>query len=109
MKSPMAEMWGRFIYREIAAPERIVFINSFSDPQGEITRAPFPGMHLWPLEVLNTLTLEEANGKTTLTLRGGPINASLEEIVAFEAGFASMTQGFASTWEQLATYLSRNA
>jgi uncharacterized protein YndB with AHSA1/START domain len=109
MKSPMGDMWGRFTYREIVAPERIVFVNSFSDPQGSITRAPFPGYQYWPLEVLNTLTLVEENGKTTLTLRGGPINASLEEIAAFEAGFASMTMGFAGTWDQLVSYLARTA
>ncbi len=27
-------MWGRFVFREIVAPERIVFINSFSDEKG---------------------------------------------------------------------------
>jgi uncharacterized protein YndB with AHSA1/START domain len=107
MKSPTGDMWGRFIYREIAAPERIVFINSFSDPQGEITRAPFPGP--WPLEVLNTLTLLEENGKTTLNLRGGPINATAEELAVFRAGFDSMRQGFGGTWDQLAAYLSRSA
>jgi len=108
MKSPMGEMWGRFVYREIVAPERVVFINSFSDPAGGITRAPFPGLHLWPLEVLNTLTLEEQGGKTTLTLRGGPINATAEELAVFKAGFDSMRQGFGGTWDQLAAYLSRN-
>ncbi|MDB5800084.1 MAG: polyketide cyclase [Rhodocyclales bacterium] len=107
MKSPMGDMWGRFIYREIAAPERIVFINSFSDPQGEITRAPFPGLDLWPLEVLNTMTLVEKDGKTTLDLRGGPINATAEELAVFRAGFDSMRQGFGGTWDQLAAYLSR--
>src|SRR5262245_17696527 len=28
------EMWGKIVYREIAAPERIVFINSFADKEG---------------------------------------------------------------------------
>lgn len=109
MKSPMGEMWGRFTYREIVAPERIVFINSFSNPQGEITRAPFPGFDLWPLEVLNTVTFDEQDGKTTLKLSGGPINATEEEVAMYQSGFASMTQGFTGTWDQLATYLSRNA
>jgi uncharacterized protein YndB with AHSA1/START domain len=35
---PGHDMWGRFIYREIAAPERLVFINSFSDASGGIAR-----------------------------------------------------------------------
>lgn len=56
MRSPKGEeMWGRFVYREIVKPERIVFINSFSDAKGGLTRAPFAGN--WPLEVLNNLTL----------------------------------------------------
>ncbi|MFL5006133.1 MAG: SRPBCC domain-containing protein, partial [Microvirga sp.] len=29
-------MWGRFVYREIAAPERIVLVNSFSDEAGGV-------------------------------------------------------------------------
>jgi uncharacterized protein YndB with AHSA1/START domain len=61
-------MWGRFVYREIVAPERIVFINSFSDEEGNITRAPFSPT--WPLEVLNTLTLSEHEGKIYLPFEG---------------------------------------
>ena len=40
------EMWGRFVYREIIPPERIVFVNSFSDPEGGITRHPMAPT--WP-------------------------------------------------------------
>jgi uncharacterized protein YndB with AHSA1/START domain len=107
MKSPMGEMWGKFVYRDIAAPKRIVFINSFSNAQGDITRAPFSAA--WPLEVHNTLTLAELGDKTTLTLRGGPINATAEELAVFRASFDSMRQGFGGTWDQLAAYLSRSA
>ena len=64
---PGHEMYGRFIYREIVAPERIVFVNSFSDAEGGITRAPFPQLKdLWPLEVLNVMTFTEHGGKTTI-------------------------------------------
>ncbi len=42
MQSPEGfETWGKFVYREIVAPERIVFINSFSDAEGNLIRAPF--------------------------------------------------------------------
>jgi uncharacterized protein YndB with AHSA1/START domain len=106
MRSPDGhEMWGKFVYREIVAPEKIVFINSFSDEEGNITRAPFSPT--WPLEVLNTLTLSEIEGKTRLTLRGGPINATEEERRTYEAGFESMKQGFGGTLDQLADYLAR--
>jgi uncharacterized protein YndB with AHSA1/START domain len=97
------EMWGKFVYREITPPERIVFVNSFSDPQGNTTRAPFSAT--WPLEVLNVLTFLEHDGKTTITLRGGPINATAEERATFRTGHKSMQQGFSGTFEQLAEYL----
>ncbi|HWY38507.1 MAG TPA: SRPBCC domain-containing protein, partial [Bacteroidia bacterium] len=91
MSSPEGhEMWGIFVYREIKEPEKIVFINSFSDEKGGLTRHPMAPT--WPLEVHNTLTLTEENGKTTLTLRGGPINASEEEMQVFAAGHSSMQQ-----------------
>jgi uncharacterized protein YndB with AHSA1/START domain len=98
------EMWGRFEYLEIVEPEKIVFINSFSDKDGNIARAPFSAT--WPLEVKNTLTLTEDEGKTTLTLRGGPHNATEEEHRFFEGMFDSMNQGFAGTFEQLDEYLA---
>jgi uncharacterized protein YndB with AHSA1/START domain len=110
MGFPGREMWGRFTYREIVAPERLVFINSFSDPEGGITRAPYPqlGEH-WPLEILNRLILTEENGKTTLTLRGAPINASEEGLKTYASMHASMRQGFAGTFEQLEAYLAKVA
>jgi uncharacterized protein YndB with AHSA1/START domain len=33
-------MWGRQVYREITPPERLVFINSFSDEHGGLGRHP---------------------------------------------------------------------
>lgn len=106
---PGHEMYGRFVYREIAAPERVVFVNSFSDPAGGIARAPFPQLQgKWPLEVLNVMTLTESGGKTTLDLRGAPIDATEEERAVFDGHFASMRQGFGGTFDQLADYLARS-
>ncbi len=108
MRSPDGhEMWGRFVYREIAKPETIVFVNSFSDKAGGITRAPFAPD--WPLEVLNTVTLLEHAGRTTLTMRGAPINATAAERARFDAMRPSMDQGFAGTFDQLAEYLKTQA
>jgi uncharacterized protein YndB with AHSA1/START domain len=105
MRSPDGhEMWGKFVYREIARPEKIVFINSFSDKDGGTTRAPFASD--WPLEVLNTVTFTEQKGRTTLILRGGPFNATSAERARFDAMRPSMDQGFAGTFDQLAEYLT---
>lgn len=98
------EMWGKFVYREISAPEKIVFINSFSDKDGNTVRAPFSAN--WPLEVLNVWTLTEAKGKTTLTLKGHPINASEEEMKMYGEMHSSMNQGFNGTFDQLDAYLA---
>jgi uncharacterized protein YndB with AHSA1/START domain len=97
-------IWGKFVYREIAPPERVVFVNSFSDENCGLTQNPW--MPEWPLEVLNTLTLTEHEGRTTLSLRGGPINASEEQRKAFEANCKGMEQGFAGTFDQLDAYLA---
>jgi uncharacterized protein YndB with AHSA1/START domain len=102
---PGQEMWGRFIYRDIVAPEKLVFINSFSDANGGITRAPFSPT--WPLEILNTLKLTEKAGKTTLDLRGSPINATEAERKTFEGMRNSLRQGFTGTFDQLETYLKQ--
>jgi uncharacterized protein YndB with AHSA1/START domain len=106
MQSPDGfEMWGKFVYHEIESPEKIVFVNSFSDPEGNIIRAPFSAA--FPLEIRNLMTFTEREGKTTITLRGGPINATEEERSFFKGMFESMKQGFGGTFDQLAEYLAK--
>ncbi len=98
-------MWGRFIYQEIAAPELIVLISSFSDANGGITRHPMSPS--WPLEMLSRFSFEEtADGKTRLTISWTPINESDEELATFEKARPSMTQGWSGTFEQLEAYLA---
>jgi uncharacterized protein YndB with AHSA1/START domain len=105
---PGHDIYGRFIYREVVAPERLVFVSSFSDEEGGITRAPFPQLEgKWPLEVLNTMTLTEQGGKTTISLRGGPINATEDERKIFASMADSMRQGFGGTFDQLDAYLAK--
>jgi len=98
------EMWGKFVYREIKARERIVFTNSFSDANGGTTRAPFNPN--WPLEVLNTVSFTEAGGKTVIDMIGSPFNANDAERAAFESMKPSMDQGFKGTLDQLEAYLA---
>jgi uncharacterized protein YndB with AHSA1/START domain len=98
-------MWGKFVYREITPPERLVFISSFSDENGGVTRHPMAPN--WPLEMLSTFTFEEQpGGKTKFTVRWVPYNPTEEETKVFEAGRDSMIQGWSGTLEQLAAYLA---
>ena len=101
-----ALMWGKFIYREIVPPERVVFINSFSNEQGGTTHHPM--MPDWPLEMMSTILFEDVeNGKTKFTVKWSPHNASEKERVTFAGGHASMTQGWSGTFDQLAAHLAR--
>lgn len=99
------EMWGKFSYRDVAPPERIVSILCFADRDGKPVRHPMSPT--WPLETLNTMTLTGQDGKTTLTLRSTPFNASELEQKTFRDGHLSMTQGFGATFDQLDAYLAR--
>jgi len=104
MQSPDGhEMWGRFVYRDITAPEQVIFTNSFSDKDGNAVRAPFNPN--WPLEVMNFVTLTEKNGKTTITMKGGPFNATEEERILFVSMQPMLDQGFKGTFDQLDAYL----
>ena len=105
MRFPDSEpMWGRFMYREIAAPERLVWLNSFSNPRCGIARAPF-NMAV-PLEILNDVTFAEDDGGTMLTLKSQPHGATEEEENVFRDMFSSMQQGWGGTMDQLEEYLA---
>lgn len=97
------DTWGKWTFRDIKAPERIVLISCFSDANGGATRHPIAPT--WPLETLSTTTLSESGGKTTLTLNWEPYNASEEERKTFDGAHDSMNQGWGGTMEQLDTYL----
>ena len=98
-------MWGKAVYREIIAPEKLVWVNSFSDEKGGTTRHPLSSE--WPLEMLTTVTFGEVGDKTRITVRWIPVNASDEEIQFFNKSHASMTGGWTGTFEQLDEYLSK--
>jgi uncharacterized protein YndB with AHSA1/START domain len=100
-----ADIWGKFVYREIQAPRRLVFIVSFSDPKGGVTR--HPGSPGWPLEMLSTVTFEEQGGKTRVTVQWLPHDATEAERKTFEEGRDGMKQGWTGTFEQFADYLKK--
>jgi len=107
MKAPNGiEMWGRFVYQAIAPIESLDFINSFSDPAGEIARPPYPGMENFPPEVMNHITFADEGRGTLLTLQGGPHKATAEQAKFFEGMLPSMNQGFAGTLAQLEALLA---
>lgn len=99
-----SEMWGKMHYRDIVEPVRVLWVNSFSDKNGGITRHPMAP--LFPAEILSTLILTEVGpGQTKVTIRAYPINATPEEIKFFNGMHASMTQGWTGSFDRLGDVL----
>ena len=99
------EYWGRFLFREIVPSTRLVFVVSFSDPEGQVKRNPWD--MVWPLETLSTVEFKDLGGKTEVTVRWTPLNATEAEEKAFDAGRESMTQGWGGTFDRLDDQLDK--
>ena len=102
------EMWGRWVFREIDRPDKLDFVSSFSNAQGEISPAPFPGLENFPLETLTTVTLVEHAGNskgTFVTVEAQPFKGTKAQRDFFTSFHGSMRQGWTGTMEQLAEFL----
>ena len=88
MRSPEGkDYWNTGVYREIVPLERIVCTDSFADEKGNVVPATHYGMSAdLPLELLVTVTFEEHEGKTKLTLRHVGIPAGADRIRPKPAG-----------------------
>jgi uncharacterized protein YndB with AHSA1/START domain len=89
------EIWGMGIFREIVAPSRLVYTDSFADAQGN----PVPPAHYGmsashPAESLVTVTFEAQEGRTRLTLRHA-IPVSVDERKGAEQGWGEMLERLA--------------
>ena len=98
-------VWGRWNFREITPPERMVLVQTFSDETGAARRNPWDAT--WPLQTLSTSTFEEVEGGTLVTIRWQPYEAAEAERRTFEAGFESMTGGWGGTMDRFADYLAQ--
>jgi uncharacterized protein YndB with AHSA1/START domain len=99
-----AQMWGKVVYKELKFPNRIVYLQYFSDEAGGVTRHPMSST--WPLEMLTTIVFEEpSKGKTKIVLTWEPQDANAVELETFEAAKSGMTQGWGGTFELLENYL----
>jgi uncharacterized protein YndB with AHSA1/START domain len=100
------KMWGKFVYQEIAVAERLVFVNSFSNAAGGVTRHPI--VPTWPLETLITVNLDdEPGGKTKLSVRWSAHNATEIERKTFDASHVGLKATWVGTLDRLAAYLAK--
>jgi len=82
------EHWAHGVYREVVAPERLVFTTAWEDAQGKPKH-----------ETLVTLTFAEQGGKTRLTLH--------QAVFESETSRDLHRGGWSSTLELLAEYLAK--
>jgi uncharacterized protein YndB with AHSA1/START domain len=82
------KMGMKGVYREISAPDRLVFTESMDDGEDDSEKGATP---MYPGESINTLTLVERDGITTMTLhslypsreiRDGALASGMEDGVA---------------------------
>jgi uncharacterized protein YndB with AHSA1/START domain len=86
------ESWGKATYREIVAPERLVYADVFSDAEGNELSPP----------MIMTLLFEDAGGKTLMTGRTQFTSAEhRDQILSF-----GVEQGMNSTLDCLDDYLA---
>jgi uncharacterized protein YndB with AHSA1/START domain len=100
------KVWGKFVYREVAPPERLVYVNSFSNEAGELKRHPI--VPTWPAETMTVVTLEdEPGGKTRFTVRWTPHNPSEIERKTFDMSHIGMRATWGASLDQLTAYLAQ--
>jgi uncharacterized protein YndB with AHSA1/START domain len=98
------EMLGKWVYREIVAPELLVVVHFTTDDTGKPIAHPYdPNL---PREMLTTSRFTEHAGRTTLELRSVPINATEHERETFNKLADAMEEGFNNSLDLLDEYLA---
>jgi uncharacterized protein YndB with AHSA1/START domain len=97
-------MYARFIYREISAPRRLVWLHAVADGKGNATRHPMA--QAMPAQMLVVMELAADAGQTRMTLTKTPFEATADEVDAFRGMIESMTWGWGGNFDVLDEYLA---
>jgi uncharacterized protein YndB with AHSA1/START domain len=101
------EMWGKVTYREITPNSRLVYMQSFSDRDGNITTHPMAPT--WPKQMVTVFEfLPEGPNKTKLKISWTYAGVDDVEASTFHGAHGSMSGGWKGSLDQLEAYLARN-
>jgi len=100
------DMWGKWTYREIDKPKRIVAVVAFTDETGDKI-LPHPMSPDWPRENLSITDFTDKNSKTKVTVTWSPLNATETQQKTFDAGHEGMTMGWTGSLDKLEAYLAK--
>jgi len=99
------EMWLYTKYEEVVPPEKLVFLQYFSNESGDML--PMPHKTNWPKDMLATLHFEEiAASRTKLTFYWEPRNPTEEELRVFNSTRSDHSKGWGAGLEQLHNYIA---
>ena len=98
------ESWGKLYYIDIVKNTRLIYVNTFSNAKGEITRHPMaPLMPAELLTTINFIKVDDNNSK--IEIRWYPINALPEEIKMFNDFHGSFNMGWTGSLDRLESVL----
>ena len=96
------DYWSKGTYKEIVPGQRLVLTDSFADDKGNIVPATYYGMSPeFPLESVVTVTFDENDGRTKLTLRYDDVSSIPE------SDLSDMQQGWNEMLDKLADFLKK--
>jgi uncharacterized protein YndB with AHSA1/START domain len=104
LETPDGVMFGRFVYRDVTPPSRLVWEHGFGDADGNPVPPPFPMK--WPIQMLTTVVFADEGDQTRVTLTWVPLDASPEEERVFAENLASMNGGWSGSFDVLDEYLA---
>lgn len=90
-------------YREVAEPNRLIFLQSTTDESWNVVTNPM--MPDWPRHLLTTVTFTEADGATEMRLTWVPHEATDAEIACFAGAMDRMGMGWGAGMDLLAALL----
>jgi len=105
MDHPGGTLYGKVVYHEIEAPERLTYTQMFSDENKGPGRHPM--LPVFPDKMHTTvLFAAEANGQTRVSVTWRPEGeVSAEELAEFVKARAGMTVGWTGSFDKLEDHL----
>ncbi len=97
-------MYARFVFREIVAPKRLVWLHAIADEAGNAVKHPMA--QELPAQMLVVMELTDQGETTKLKLTKTPFEASASEVEAFRGMIPSMTGGWTGNFDVLDEFLA---
>lgn len=107
MKMGEFSHFERCDFVEVVAPERLVFLQSMTDP--EFAPVANPRMPDWPRVLKGSVTFADEGARTLMVFTWEPHDASAAENACFSAAMSGPQQGWVSGFDKLEQVLAEIA